>query len=903
MCRRLTELLDRNALGFLAALFVLYVLLFVEQVSAIWLQLPVGALLRTPDMRGWALGYSLLVLGLIAFYVDGLVVMRTADVGSDLARLWEWLRGGARSPAVLVLLLVVVPLLLFGTSQALFSVPDVPPEQEGTWWAWLAAQAPLLAVLLGSLSLLLPLLPIVAVLSAPILALGRRLGRPGRRVVTILFLAVALGNFLVRSWHGPLADSHRLYPLAGMACVLFGWLCLFAALWFAFYARWGPPAGRGPGQVATVSGRLLSLVLFTTLVDEGIWVLADHWPTMFSYRLSSIGAVFHLAFLVVGLASLVDIVHRESGWPVRQAVVTTLSIYVLFWLGPSPIPERPAGTAQGPQWYDRFASRLDATAKAADGSPTPVLFVAASGGGSRAAYFTALVFEALKDMKMTDSAGNPFYITPPGGKSRPATWADQIVLISSVSGGSLASAYYAHGAPKPWPSPAALRQSFGDALQSEAGRQYQSERHARYLRIWQDASRYTEDPDYKKRVDAVAAKDGDKPPFDAPNWMLASRFGDDMCMDFMAPLLRGVRTPGVDRGSSLSHFWEQRFGWADTTNLDGFGPRRYDMDQAEPPPLLLFNTTHARKGTRMVIGLPPLPEQMLGVRAEQRPVQPRQAALDPLDPHYYHTQTLADMDPTYCLSLADAVRLSANFPWGLPTARLKADVPPWDLLDGGVNDNTGIPALWEVVDHLENRSAKDPKALQILTKLRSRGVVFVEIDSGAKPSFKDQSEVFTPIQGLNNATYVTATAARGWYLEQLQQLLDPRRDEQLQKALTPERRQVVNASLLDTRQAALGQQGYRPMFLRPFVCNHADPSDVMTAWALAPNHKTKVLATFYCEYRQWTEIETEDFPKWIGVWDVIAGRGTKCEMPCCNQYSYQNQEAIRRGSISAKARK
>ena len=43
------------------------------------------------------------------------------------------------------------------------------------------------------------------------------------------------------------------------------------------------------------------------------------------------------------------------------------------------------------------------------------------------------------------------------------------------------------------------------------------------------------------------------------------------------------------------------------------------------------------------------------------------------------------------------------------------------------------------------------RAGAILDRLRQRGVVFVEIDSGAKPSFKVESELFTPAQGLSNA--------------------------------------------------------------------------------------------------------------------------------------------------------
>ena len=40
-------------------------------------------------------------------------------------------------------------------------------------------------------------------------------------------------------------------------------------------------------------------------------------------------------------------------------------------------------------------------------------------------------------------------------------------------------------------------------------------------------------------------------------------------------------------------------------------------------------------------------------------------------------------------------------------SRLRAGDPSWDLLDGGVNDNTGIPALWEAVEHLNELAHTD----------------------------------------------------------------------------------------------------------------------------------------------------------------------------------------------------
>jgi NADPH-dependent ferric siderophore reductase len=92
-----------------------------------------------------------------------------------------------------------------------------------------------------------------------------------------------------------------------------------------------------------------------------------------------------------------------------------------------------------------------------------------------------------------------------------------------------------------------------------------------------------------------------------------------------------------------------------------------------------------------------------------------------------------------------------------------------DLLDGGVDDNTGIPAILEVVQHLKDlREAQEDRlarvqskdqAARILALLSQRGIILVEIDSGAKPSLQSVAEVLTPKQALDNAAYARARLA------------------------------------------------------------------------------------------------------------------------------------------------
>lgn len=924
--RRLARFFDRNALGFAAVLFVLYVLLFVEQVSAIWLELPLSQLLRDDWLKG--LGFCLFVLAVVATYLNALWVIRTDQVRDEVKWLGESLSKWTRMRALPAIVFLLTSLLLLIASLLAFRFSD-----ELSWWG-----RPL-AALAGSLPLLLPTLPLAALAAAVVPAIGRSFAKKGRLRVAALLLLVAAGNVAVRQFYGPSAESHRFYPLAGMACITFGFLFGLTGFWFIVLAFWGPAPGNLFGRPTNVAGRLLSVTLLSVLAGEVTWALASSWDTLVSYRVYTIVTLFQVSFVIIGLASLVDVCHRATGWPIRQTVITGGAVYLLFWLQPSHVssPKTIASPVDTRGWYEHFEARLRAMGKAAGnqgGATTderygPVVFVAASGGGSRAAYFTALVLEALAAEKMTDGAGAPFVITRVNASPRDATWADQIALMSSVSGGSLAVAYYAHAdavwhrLPTPWPDPRQLRNSFGIVLAKAAEDRYQSERRDRYKSIWKGVARYQEDKDYKERVDKAADDetthfyvDGD-PQNSAPLWMIASRFGDDTCTDFMAPLLRAVLAPTMDRGTSLSRFWEQRFQWEGTTNLDGYSAKGYGNQDGDESPLILFNATHARLGTRLVVGFPPLAADMLGVKPDLAPAKATPATKDDedsfrqLDPRHYHTQTIEDMDPTYRIRLADAVRLSANFPWGIPTARLRpavGDELPWDVLDGGVNDNSGIPALWEVIQHLDDmcqvamkKHPAHPRAKRILTELRRRGVVFVEIDSGAKPTFASQSELFTPTQALNNAAYAKAGAARGWYLDRLQQLLDPRQEALAADTIALPRKRAGRPFLGATELAV--EARYPAMFVQQFTCNHSDEDDVMTAWALAPSHKSQIVSTLFCEHRQWREIDMVDYKGWMKARDASAKPGAADGAPWstpqsapANLHHYQNEQAEMKGA-------
>jgi hypothetical protein len=911
---RLRDFLDQHLFAFLMLLLVLYLLFLLPQVSTIWMDLPFDLLVGREFLL--ALAFILLVAFLIVFFTTA------------------WISAYPPGPPA-----------------------AVPSGYLGKLWrllCWLTDR-----------------------LAGWPAALTGRLGRGQCRWLGTVLLALAAGNFLTRLWIGP-ADGGRLYPLAASTWILFGWLLLFTALWFL-----AEPASGGRGPVGVMVGRALGLIWVTNLIGEATWIAADFVPSLISYRVYTIGAVFHVCFLLLVAAGLVDVAHETWGFPVRQVVTFGLAVFVLFCLSPSdvagpraqfrePLEEDCKPKVSEPDWYDHLLRRIQATDPRG-----PVVFVAASGGGSRAAVFTALCLEYLKRERLQDSEGAD--LSHPDGT--PVAWADQIVLLSSVSGGSLATAYHVHGLMNGWPrdrvGPRPLN-SFKDGL--ARGFDFEiPDRWAFYRQMWRTDSRYFDDKnlqhcEYLRLVEQLPQA---HPGLPRETW---AAFVDDMNTDFMAPLCRALLTPGVslpsswrnrafaptlERGTSLCRFWEQRFGWSGCNTLDGYGEKVRYGDEKRPAPLVLFNVTRAREGTRFVIGFPPLPRGSLRVKPTGDNPNARPPDRDSA------TETLTDFWPRYQLSLGEAVRLSANFPWGVHTGRLWKEIVTlspsarsalenrgdkgrqqrekvhklltagackaqlqvllddeqflpeqlagdgseqtaadaveriarrleelrWDprvlpgqrkqaeellnllekeagpliqapvnldLLDGGVNDNTGLPTLWEVVQHLHDlESCRDQapltglqpreRACRILRELRRRGVVLVEIDSGAKPHLDAVPEVRVPAQALENAGYASAYSSHDWYLQRLQALLG-------------------DGALGDGAADGTPQVRLGPLFVWTFTCNHSRPDDVLTAWALAPAQKARVLATFACECVEWEQLERPlTFKPWLIEWEKAKG--------------------------------
>jgi hypothetical protein len=266
-----------------------------------------------------------------------------------------------------------------------------------------------------------------------------------------------------------------------------------------------------------------------------------------------------------------------------------------------------------------------------------------------------------------------------------------------------------------------------------------------------------------------------------------------------------------------------------------------------------------------VVGFPPLPDELW-----------EQAAADPRTTHA-GPRPLNKVVPDFRVSLARAVRLSSNFPFGF---RVSEAAPPEDglgplrrvgryfvpvrgggvhMLDGGVVDNTGLDTIYELFKGLERHAKSDTSGYQapahnILQGLRQRGVVLLEIDSGAKPSpappwpLDPLGGSREPLQALDNASYTNAEVIKKLYVQEVQQVLRPLQGlwelgPEASGALAP----------LDVTLA-----GAKPVHLT-IQCNHYLPDErardpeVMTAWALGPLDKAQVVQRFLINLEVWDQ--------------------------------------------------
>jgi hypothetical protein len=714
---------------------------------------------------------------------------------------------------------------------------------------WLGDVYPWLPVLLLGLLLFPWVAHAVFWCSAwPVLAAGRW---PilCRRWVGIGLALGGLALWALLAWLGVNEWPQAQYPLGLVALNGLGLVLCLTGLWLGCFAR-----GVRGNLAAEASGRLLGWLVCACLGGEVIWLAASLRLGIlegFAYRLYTVWSVLELLILVVLAGSLLDTAEEAANAPLRLAGLLALALFALL----SSLPGNEALEAPPPvspqvvpaDWPRLFHQRIRQVPQG-----EPVVLVAASGGGSRAAIFAGLVLEAL--------TREPF----PGDGS--TSWGDHVVLISSVSGGSLGTArfvHHLHTQGPPVEPRASLRHSFRLDLVARMKREaHLLRRHFRSAKVENRLRRKFAgdiDPelldaflaDYRQALRRI--QDDGRGDWD---WVVHSPIMDDLCTDFMAPTLRGGLMPLLSRGASLRLFWRDQFSWGDCTDRGGYAAGRSRV------PLVLFNASDADRGSRLAVGFPPLPG---GFRMTSRPQKPSLIE-DSLHP----PQTLADLDPERSIGLHQAVALSANFPFGFSVLTIPrrnasdGDTVPAKVLDGGIVDNTGIDTLFFVLRSLEQaRDAQDPRCRAIWSELEKRRVLLIEISSGRKPPLGGGGSWLSPLsdpsRAQKNARFDHSGLARRHYLDGLRDRLRDRAGPlpaqqvaEVEKAFAATARELgddlgsLTGPLQDRLRKLDGMLADRFATIR-FETTHLGQPNVQTAWSLGPEDKARVLVRFLVE--------------------------------------------------------
>lgn len=662
----------------------------------------------------------------------------------------------------------------------------------------------------------------------------------GRRISAIVgMVAVAVSAFAWTLAGPPDAPFIAGIPLSGAIChqACIGTIVL--GLWLIAVSVFVPhnPSGRedlaadGEHPFLMTVGRLLGWTFVLYAVDELLWLTAASEAieivTLRAYALWGIAAFFMIGVVVAGSLDFLDA--RIERIPVRLLGLMAFLLFIVL-VRPAPnsdvqITQRDAG--EGDDYsdliYDDAYHHLEMRIRQIP-RDEPIVFVASSGGGSRAAIFASLVYERLARRAL--GTGN----SPQG---MPRTWADNIVLMSSVSGGSLATAHFAKRSCGTSPLVKKLKYTLLDELAH--GIQNEIDR------LLRQAGKDKNDEDWQRSQDRARRiyEALDQPGSDSEElWIIRNSFTDDMCMNFMAPILRGALSLSMFRGQALGSFWDDALSWRGSSNLEGYTAD----DSASGPwyspgrqPVVLFNTCNVSGGSRVAVGFPPLPSDAFD----------RQAAVYRIPPQGL---ALGHADYQVSVSLSRAVRFSSNFPWGFYSGVVDlpetGDVPAQQLrlLDGGVTDNTGIDSIFEFITGLEK--SDNPHGRRLLRLLKSRTIVLLEIDSGAKPTPTGGlagflSVLAEPVQALSNAAYNNAEIARDNYVRGL-------------KTALSDSVALSSAEITDVQDERIPEAAADRFFHITVRCNHFDPrnpdvNEVMTAWALSPQQKASVIARFVLE--------------------------------------------------------
>ena len=498
----------------------------------------------------------------------------------------------------------------------------------------------------------------------------------------------------------------------------------------------------------------VAVVLLAHGAEMLLWLLTDTvpWLTLHALAIGEMGVVVVLIALV---GRIIDYIVPSTAQRLAGLAIAVPTIFLAYGAALRVDDVEPTGVARH-QWFESALARLDAMPP--DG---PVVLVAASGGGFRAAMFAALVLETLalppEELQIVRGDGLPASVN----WKHPLS--EYVFAISSVSGGSVAAAEYV-ASRSPIASPGRRARAGGGQWPS----------------VLAAAVERTGQPIGKRLVDNAVV--------------------GAMMTDFNAVAVHGFLSMRRSRGRALSDFWEAQFAWSERIGGAPLGS----------VPLLLINATLLESGRPLVIGYPPVPQRIFDDAGRAGALRLPATVAERIT-RVSSTRLLGDVE----LPVAQAVRLSASFPFGMDAGRLTTiDGRALHVSDGGVVDNTGTGTLRELIQGIRRAADEDPVAAEVACRIGARGILMIEIDSGAKP---------LPDPGLLGTIFAPA----------MQSLTVMK-----QAAFTGEREAV------ELRRTIMQRGGWPMQWATFSYCPRDGAETVMTAWALGPDDEQSLMEQF-----------------------------------------------------------
>jgi hypothetical protein len=611
------------------------------------------------------------------------------------------------------------------------------------------------------------------------------------------------------------------------------------------------PAGKFHRAVHAVASKMTSDQCKASYLDLIVrnWAIVTICPVVFSVLFYLTGGVAHgdvhapalactlslltllgasLAVWILGYYLKLGLLLPFLAW--TPAAVLVLGLFSAWlpdagkqiWNGPRSLPaEKRNQRVQTLRFWDRKDMKAD---------NAPLVILCVSGGGSRAALFTAGILnrmwwqEASAASQSNPAAGS----TPPPTERYPGR---ALLLaaraISSVSGGSLASAYFV-------------------------------QRLSRLTTGTQDRT-----PALNSVFEPpIPNSFFDQNQIPAQDQLLAqfeqNAYIHDMGQDFLGATITGFFLPLIGRGPGLQAFWDARFGWNERP-LENFAPAEIEGQL----PSLVINSTLTETGSRLAITNLSLDNfysrnyhaaiswYKFGLEGSFEDLRPD--VTNRYDPLPGRMDTLNEMDPTWAIPLSLAVRASANVPYAFPAIQFIQRNPDGsvytykdaqgrdtggdaihELYDGGVLDNTGLDSAMALLRQLAARN-----------KLAKRKVLIFLIDSGLVPLDPNLQSFSGLLPNLSQAQ--NALTRSDMDMEPLVEALYVKE----LAALCGETQSLYRVTFPDGRKHKTFAVGFEGKHCAIFMARPGETSKqiVMTSWHL-PVQQRAELYSLICEPQQ-----------------------------------------------------